>query len=59
MWQTRREMSRYRTVKLPEPMVKAIEEILKEHPECGWQSISEFVRDTVRYSLYWKQKYAK
>jgi len=52
-------MSRYRTVKLPESMVKAIEEILKMHPECGWQSISEFVRDAVRYSLYWKQKYAK
>jgi Arc/MetJ-type ribon-helix-helix transcriptional regulator len=52
-------MSRYRTVKLPEPMVKAIEKILKEHPECGWQSTSEFVRDAIRYSLYWKQKYAK
>jgi len=40
-------------------MVRAIEEILKEYPECGWQSISEFIRDAVRYSLYWKQKYAK
>ena len=34
----------YKTVKLPEEMVEAIEQLLKEHPEHGYVSVAEFVK---------------
>lgn len=39
----------YKTVKLPEEMVDAIEQLLKEHPEYGYVSVAEFIKDSVRH----------
>jgi len=46
---------KYRTVKLPETMILACRTIIKEHPECEWGSVAEFVRDAIRHYYYWKK----
>jgi Arc/MetJ-type ribon-helix-helix transcriptional regulator len=43
---------RYKTVKLPEEMVDAIEQLLKEHPEYGFFSVAEFMKDSVRHHCH-------
>jgi mannosyltransferase OCH1-like enzyme len=42
----------YRTIKLPEKMVEAIERLMKEHPEYGYVSVADFVKDSVRHHYY-------
>jgi len=48
---------KYHGIKLPAQMYEACKTIIKEHPECGWKSVSDFVRDAIRHYEYWK-KYA-
>ena len=45
---------RYRSVKLPTSMILAIEAVVKNHPECGFTSIADFVKDAVRHYICFK-----
>ena len=44
---------RYRTVKLPIEMLEAIEGFIEKHPEGGYSSIADFVKDAVRHQYCW------
>jgi len=44
----------YRTVKLPSKMLEAIELLIKDHPEWGYSSIADFVKDAVRLHYSWR-----
>jgi len=41
-------MSQYRTVRLPEDLVKAVKRIIEEKKELGYRSHSEFIIDATR-----------
>lgn len=43
----------YRTVKLPSKMLEAIETLIEKHPECGYSSIADFVKDSIRQHYCW------
>jgi Arc/MetJ-type ribon-helix-helix transcriptional regulator len=43
----------HRTIKLPEKMVDAIEQLIEQHPECGYTSIADFVKDSIRHHYCW------
>ncbi|MGQ9507356.1 MAG: ribbon-helix-helix domain-containing protein [Candidatus Bathycorpusculaceae bacterium] len=43
----------YRTIKLPAKMLEAVESIIKSNPECGYSSIADFVKDSVRHPYCW------
>lgn len=43
----------YRTVKLPIEMFEAIEVFIEKHPEYGYTSIADFVKDAVRHQYCW------
>ena len=43
----------YRTVKLPSNMLEAIELLMEGHPECGYSSVADFVKDSVRHHYCW------
>lgn len=43
--------NRFRTVKLPDEMVKHIEILLSKHPEWGYRSMADFVKDSVRHNI--------
>lgn len=36
--------SKYRNVALPEPLIDRIKQLIEEHPERGFISVSDFVR---------------
>ncbi|AEA48043.1 ribbon-helix-helix domain-containing protein [Archaeoglobus veneficus] len=41
------------SIRLPEELIREIERIIDEHPELGYVSVPEFVREAVRdYILY-------
>ena len=44
----------YRTVKLPSKMVQSIELLIKDHPELGYSSTADFVKDAVRLHYCWR-----
>jgi len=44
---------RYRTVILPSKMLEAVEKLMREHPECGYTSIADFVKDSIRHHYCW------
>lgn len=46
-------VKRYRTVKLPVKMFEAVEQLVKDHPEYGYSSIADFVKDAVRHHYLW------
>ncbi|MBD3340655.1 MAG: CopG family transcriptional regulator [Candidatus Lokiarchaeota archaeon] len=41
-------MPRYRTIRIPDDLVKSIQEIIDDHKELGYRSHSEFIIDAVR-----------
>lgn len=41
-------MAQYRTVRLPEELVKAVKKIIEEKKELGYRSHSEFIIDATR-----------
>jgi Arc/MetJ-type ribon-helix-helix transcriptional regulator len=43
--------TRFRTIKLPEEMVRRIELLLSKHPEWGYRSVADFVKDSVRHNF--------
>jgi hypothetical protein len=43
----------YGTVKLPSKMLEAIEILIEKHPECGFSSKADFVKDAVRHHYCW------
>jgi hypothetical protein len=49
-------VKRYRTVKLPIEMFEAIEVFIEKHPEYGYTSIADFVKDAVRHQYCWHKK---
>jgi len=34
-------------------MLEAIDLLIKDHPECGYSSIADFVKDSVRHHYCW------
>ena len=44
---------KFRSTKLPTPMIEKIQKIVDAHPECGWNSVAAFVRDSVTHHPYW------
>ncbi len=44
----------YRSVKLPSGMLEAVESFVREHPECGYSSLADFVKDSVRHHYCWQ-----
>jgi Arc/MetJ-type ribon-helix-helix transcriptional regulator len=45
--------NRFRTIKLPEEMAKHIELMVSRHPEWGYRSMADFVKDSVRHNFHW------
>jgi len=41
-------MSKWKTISLPREMMKEIEKFIKEHPEYGYSSVSDFVRTAIK-----------
>jgi len=50
---------KFRTVKLPAPMIEACKAIVEKHPECAWDSVAAFVRDAIRHYPYWEKHVSK
>ena len=46
-----RNKDNYRSISLPEELVKLIEKTIVENPEYGYKSVSEFVKDAIRTKL--------
>jgi len=46
-------VKRYRTVKLPYEMIAAVEELIRAHPEYGYASLADFIKDSVRHHYVW------
>jgi len=46
-------VKRYRTVKLPYEMITAVEKLIGEHPEYGYASLADFIKDSVRHHYVW------
>ena len=40
--------SGYRNVSFPAEMIAEIETVIKEHPEWGYTSVAEFVKESIR-----------
>jgi hypothetical protein len=34
-------------------MLEAIETLIEKHPECGYSSIADFVKDSIRQHYCW------
>ncbi|MGD0203814.1 MAG: hypothetical protein ABSC20_07925 [Candidatus Bathyarchaeia archaeon] len=45
--------NRFRTIKLPEEMTRHIEFMVSRHPEWGYRSMADFVKDSVRHNFHW------
>jgi hypothetical protein len=43
----------YGTVKLPAKMLEAVESSIKSNLDCGYCSIADFVKDSVRHHYCW------
>ena len=52
---------RYRTISLPIELVELVEKTIERHPEFGYSSLTEFVKDAIRSKLseFIKEKEAK
>jgi len=35
-------------------MLEGIELLIKDHPECGYSSVADFVKDSVRHHYCWR-----
>lgn len=48
----------YKSVTLPEPMLKVIEDFITENPELGYGSVTDFIKDSIRKQIaeYVKKK---
>ena len=44
-------MTKYRSIKLPDGLVKTIENFIDAHKRYGFNSIVDFVKDSVRKNL--------
>lgn len=53
-------MPKWKTISLPEEMIKEIDKYIKDHPEYGYTSVSAFVRMAINafreYQNILKQK---
>jgi hypothetical protein len=34
-------------------MLEAVEQLVRDHPECGYSSIADFVKDSIRHHYCW------
>ena len=41
----------YKGITLPQEMVEEIKKLIEEHPELGYSSVAEFVKDAIRSKL--------
>ena len=41
----------YRTVRLPEELIREIERLIEDHPEYGFKTKAGFVKDAIRRRL--------
>jgi len=41
----------YRSISIPQALIKEIEKTLKDFPELGYVSVSDFIRDACREKL--------
>ena len=48
----------YVTLKIPQELITAIDEIIKKHPELGYRSRAEFVKEAIRNHIrqHFKEK---
>ena len=42
---------KYKGVSLPEEMIKEVMRIIEEHPELGYSSVADFIKDAVREKI--------
>ncbi len=42
---------KYKTVSIPRKLLDEVENLVKEHPELGYASYTEFVREAVRIHI--------
>lgn len=42
----------YRTISIPEEMYMIIENLIKECPELGYKTVTEFVKEAIRSKIY-------
>ena len=41
----------YRSISLPEDLINLVEKVIEEHPEYGYKSLSEFIKDAIKSKL--------
>ncbi|MHB1507519.1 MAG: ribbon-helix-helix domain-containing protein [Cuniculiplasma sp.] len=41
----------YTTVKIPDPLLKSVEDFIQENPELGYRNRSEFIVEAIREKL--------
>lgn len=44
-------MRKYQTISLPKNLSQKIQELINKHPELGYTSIAEFVKEAIRTRL--------
>ncbi|MCS7119554.1 MAG: ribbon-helix-helix domain-containing protein [Archaeoglobaceae archaeon] len=42
----------YRGITLPMELIEEIENLIEKHPELGYTSLAEFVKDAIRSKLF-------
>jgi metal-responsive CopG/Arc/MetJ family transcriptional regulator len=43
---------KYRSLSLPVELLELVEKTIEEHPEFGYSSLTEFVKDAIRSKLF-------
>lgn len=43
-----------RQLRIPKEMYDAIEKWIRKHPECGYQSVSDYAREAIRRDFCWR-----
>jgi|GEM_PF-1003144 metal-responsive CopG/Arc/MetJ family transcriptional regulator len=41
-------IGKYKGISIPKEMFEEVEKVIKEHPELGYSSITDFIKDAVR-----------
>jgi Arc/MetJ-type ribon-helix-helix transcriptional regulator len=42
----------YKTLSIPEEMYTMIESLIEEHPELGYKTVTEFVKEAIRSKIH-------
>ena len=44
-------IQQYRTISVPKDLMETVKKTLEEHPELGYSSVTEFIKDAIRQAF--------